>query len=624
MNHNAHPNHRGRVIPRGHALAARGRGMPVAPVVTSNAPPNSTPSNSGPNSVATMDPGALLKRRAELIARDEKRIKATIEHHLGSWNPHPLSRKEIDDIRQECSKLSLEVERLTASRPKPPEMDQQLEQILWLKRLEYRIKYFRIFPINDLPNEIISNILRFVIWSAPNPTLGIQWRLQITWVCKQWRHAAISDPTIWNAVWFRDAPPFTRSLTWVERAGSAQLDLRINDNDGRTYTDNDIKPLLVELQPKLSNIRMLILLFENWEPIFALLKWLEEAGRSGVEFNIERFELHRTGSPYIWPGMHFDPVGYGDALFTLFGGQKVPSLSYFTVNGVHLDWNKSVLENLTTLDLRRMPVTLCPSLHRFRELLRLSPRLEKLSLDGAGPSGTPNPKHGLPVIECNHLKTLVVANFTVQYIHSIISHFNAPKLLDLTFMNLFQADYGPLYEYVTSRFPTVKLLTLYTIELLPSAVNPFVRWLNSMPNLTYLRAAALPPNVLGCFLYEPENLVRHPLLKDQELASRMQIRPDPSRSPTANRRRRLPKAEDAKIVCPSLRVIECQRMEEGLLCDFGKSRQMMGVPVQKIYISPDMAKEMKHATYVECKKYFANINIIDIGAKTPEEEELMS
>ncbi|KAJ8084470.1 hypothetical protein AAF712_004371 [Marasmius tenuissimus] len=625
MSHHGQPNHRGRVFPRGHAQASRGRGTAITTAGAASQPPAPTSSTSGAaQSVATMDPGALLKRRAEQIVREEKRIKVTIEKYLGDWEPRPLSREEIDNIRAECVALASEAEKLVADRPKPPELNQSLEQTIWLKRLEYKIKYFRIFPINDLPIEIISNILRFVIWSAPNPTLGILWRLQITWVCKHWRHAAISDPTIWNAVWFRDAPPFTRSLAWVERAGSSQLDLRINDSEGRTYTDVDIKPLLVHLHPKLSNLRMLILLFENWEPILAILKWIEEAGRAGMEFNIERFELHRTGSPYIWPGMHFEPTGYGDALFTLFGGQRVPSLSYFTVNGVHLDWDKSVLENLTTLDLRRMPVTLCPSLHRFRQLLTLSPRLEKLSLDGAGPSGAPNPQHGLQPIECAHLKTLVIANFTVHYIHSIMSHFSAPNLKDLTFMNLFQGDYTPLYEYVTSRFPTVKLLTLYTIELIPSAINPFVRWLNSMPSLVYLRVAALPPSVLASFLYEPELLMRHPALKDQELASRMQIRADPAPgSPTANRRRQLPKPEDAKIICPSLRVIECQRMEESLLIDFGKARKMLGVPINKIYIPPEMAKSMSHATYTECKKFYSQINIIDIGAKTPEEEELL-
>ncbi|KAF9270629.1 hypothetical protein L218DRAFT_849046, partial [Marasmius fiardii PR-910] len=386
----------------------------------------------------------------------------------------------------------------------------------------------------------------------------------------------------------------------------------------KRYTDADVKPLLIQLQPKVSNLRMLILLFEDWEPILAILQWMHRVGRGGTPYNLERFELHRTGSPYIWPGMHFEPVGYGDATFSLFGGQNVPSLSYFTLNGVHLDWNDSVLENLTTIDLRRMPVFLCPTLPRFREILKSSPLLEKLSLDGAGPGGSPNLNHGMPPIALPHLKTLVLANFTNAYIHAILTHFTAPNLRDLTFMNLFQGDYSPLYEYVTSRFRTVKLLTLYTIELHPSAVDPFIRWLHSMPELVYLRLAALPPDVLACFLYEPEHLVRHPALNDKALAIRMGMRPDP------RRRRRPSKTPEPKLICPKLEIIECQRMDESLLIDFGKARTMIGASMTKIYVSPELAKNMGERVYAECKEVYGAIHIIDIGAKTPEEESLLN
>ncbi|KAI3622117.1 hypothetical protein WG66_015730 [Moniliophthora roreri] len=613
MSQNNRGNHRGRVIPRGNALAAgRGRGTPLQ----LPSPSPTTQVISPAPQQGTMPPQAVMQNRANQAKVEEKWMKLIIQRVLGDWQPHPLSANEINNLRRICDTITHELDRLVAFRQHPGVDHVRLEQAIWIKRYEYKTRYFRLFRVNDLPNEIISNILRFVVWSAPNPTLGILWRLHITWVCKHWREAALSDPTIWNAVWFRDPPPFTRSLAWVERAGSSFLDLRINDFEGRRYTPLDIRPLLVKLAPKLSNLRMLILLFENWEPILEILQWLERAGQKGVKLNLERFELHRTGSPYIWPGMDFVPEGYGTGTFSLFGGQAVSTLSYFTMNGVHLNWDRSVLENLSTLDIRRMPVNLCPSLPRFRELLTKSPRLTKLSLDGAGPNSPPDPHHGLPPVELRYLKTLVIANFTVNYIHSIMTHFTAPNLKDLTFMNFFQGDYTPLYEFVTGRFPTVKLLTLYTIEIPRSAIEPVVRWLYSMPLLTYLRAAAIGADVFANFLYEPKHLIRHPKL-DDSIQLNIHTNPPDARADAAD------SDETSEIVCPNLAVIECQRLDEKLLADFGRARKMMGAPVKKIYIAQEMAQNFTKKVYDECMEAFSEMHVIDIGAKTPEEEELL-
>ncbi|KAK7058455.1 hypothetical protein VNI00_002089 [Paramarasmius palmivorus] len=616
MAQNTRGTHRGRVIPRGHAPATgRGRGAPLQLPSPSPQPQSSNHSTR----YLPLSPGNAWQHRIQQAYLDDQRMKNVINAVLGNWVPHSLSTEEIAAIRQECDTIDRQLRRLVSLRGQPNVDSNKLEAGIWAKRYEYRVKYFRLFRINDLPNEILSNILRFVVWSAPNPSLGIQWRLYITWVCKHWREAALSDPTIWNAVWFRDPPPFARSLAWVERAGSSFLDLRINDFEKRRYTALELRPLLQQLTPKLSNLRMLILLFEEWEPILEILQWLERVGKSGVKFNLERFELHRTGSPYVWPGLQFHPNGYGDGTFALFGGQAVRTLSYVTMNGVHLDWDHSVLENLSTLDIRRMPVKLCPALPRFRELLSQSPRLTKLSLDGAGPNSEPQPKHDLPPVELVHLKTLVIANFTVAYIHSIMSHFIAPNLKDLTFMNFFQGDYTPLYEFVTGRFPTVRLLTLYTIEVPDIAVDSMVRWLHSMPRLTYLRAAAINPDVFATFLYEPKHLIRHPKLDDDELSERLGVRYDP---PGA-RARALESGDEPEIVCPDLAYIECQKLDQSLLADFGKARKMLGKPIKKIYIAQEMAQHLSKEIYEECVGAFGEMHVIDIGAKTPEEEQLL-
>lgn len=70
-----------------------------------------------------------------------------------------------------------------------------------------------------------------------------------------------------------------------------------------------------------------------------------------------------------------------------------------------------MLENLTTFDIRRLPSSHSPAAARFREILINCPRLQKLSMDGAGPVLEGEMEHLVPV-KLAHLRTLVIANFT--------------------------------------------------------------------------------------------------------------------------------------------------------------------------------------------------------------------
>ncbi|KAE9398464.1 hypothetical protein BT96DRAFT_920800 [Gymnopus androsaceus JB14] len=503
------------------------------------------------------------------------------------WIPHPLNAREIDALRQ--SRIE-----------DGPEHRAEVVKAY----VAYQLKYWRTFRLNDLPIEILSNILRFVVWSAPSPQIGIRWRLQLTWVSKHLRHAAVSDSTLWNAIWFRDEPPFERSLAFVDRSGVSPLDLRINDMPERAYTDEEICALLKALTPHLHHIRMLIILLHNWDPILS------------------------TRIP--WPGHNFNPTGtvfmprnHQVTLYPLFGGTLVPTLKSFTMNGVHIDWtNTPSLANLSTLDIRRIPLHLCPPLSRFREILDSSPRLTKLSLDGAGPSGRFS--SSVP-INLPQLHTLVLANFAAQFTTSIVSHFTAPHVRDLTIMNFKGDNYDPFYSFMTGRFPEIKLLTLYTTNCPPPMLPVMIKWLDSMPLLTYARMAALEYDILQAFIFDPDTMKLHPAL-GHDVRIKFQIFEnfvfDDATAPLPEvlaDENRLP-----RVVCPRLNILEVQNIMPNIFTEFVGARKMCGVPVRKTYMSKGMVTEFNDHQMSYVRAHVPELMIVDIGAKTQEEEELLN
>ncbi|KAJ3844946.1 hypothetical protein F5878DRAFT_4352 [Lentinula raphanica] len=562
------------------------------------------------------------------------------------WKPHPLTQSEIQHIRQRCAKFfgdSLRLHahvRLLKARPVNTAEERQ-RLVLEVRRCEgeamkayiaYQLIFWRTFRIHDLPMEILSNIIRFVVWSAPSPQIGIRWRLQLTWVSRYLRHAAISDPTLWNAIWFRDNPPFERSLAFVGRSGISPLDLRINDTPTRKFTDQEVCALLKALTPHLHHIRMLIILFEDWEPILSVLKWLSDYGKEGLRpLTMERFEIHRTGNPYLWPGLvwrgtKFDPVNHSVSLYSLFGGRYVPELKSFTMNGVYIDWvNTPSLENLTTLDLRRIPLELCPSLPRFRQILSSSPMLTKLSLDGAGPASNPTTVNNYPAIDLPHLHTLVLANFAAPFTKTIVSHFTAPNAKDLTIMNFKGFNYGPFYEFMIGRFPKIRLLTLYTTSC-PSDILPvMIKWLDSMPLLAYARLAAVEHDILQAFLFDPDTMKVHPCLPPSLRTSFGIVEDLTFTGLTAPSQEALDDVErKPRIVSPRLDVLEVQTIEPTVFADFVLARKLCGVPVKKTYMAPSMADDYTPAALANISKHIKTLMRVEIGAKTQEEEELLN
>lgn len=104
------------------------------------------------------------------------------------------------------------------------------------------------------------------------------------------------------------------------------------------------------------------------------------------------------------------------------------------MNGVHIDWCKSPLSNLKTLDIRRIALDVAPTLARFVEILEACPQLDKLTLDGAGAKmDTPlfDKVRAKPIV-LSALRQLIIGDFALPYSYFMLSLFSAPNLQDIS------------------------------------------------------------------------------------------------------------------------------------------------------------------------------------------------
>lgn len=547
----------------------------------------------------------------EIKPRTRSILPPAIDQVLQTFSPHVLSRAEVRDIKKDTGRRIESILALEAQIAQlGPNRDQRIEDRLVYERADLAVRYFRIFKINEMPPEILANIFRFVVWAVGSPQEGVNARLGVTHVCRYWRQVAVMDTTLWSAVWFRDQHPYTRSWTFLDRAQQTMLDIRINDTPQNPMTDDQARVFMDRLVPKLSHTRMLIMLFQDWEPILTIMKRLYQAGRSGQPISLERFELHRSSKPFLWPGASFQPVGHQRTSYPLFGGARLPNLTFFSANAVTFDWEKSVLSNLTTLDLRRIPIELSPNVDLFRRILQTSLHLEKLSLDGAGPSCQPSYRNIQGKIILGNLHTLVVANFTLQYASQIFSHIAAPNLNDLTLMN-FMGDYTQLWATLRGEFPRVRILTLYgvTCTVSPVGLRTFINFLSSMPDVAYLRMASVGLDVLQAFLYDTETYQIDPKFTTG-LTSFFRMIPlhDPHTPGTK---------QPVKVAIPRVAAVEVESLDVECLRRFVAARIVSGAPIYKIYIAGPMPNFSLEGLGTLTK--VVAVSMMQPGARTPEE-----
>lgn len=570
-------------------------------------PTNSTalsPPSSSSGQVPTQHP-TVYRSIPELMkayrCSYEQVVGVYMREALNSWKPRPLSPSETQEFLAATRRRLHRIRALEDVQDSfAPLVDPTTEDALFVARVDHRIHFAQIFRINHLPPEILTNIFRLVVWSSNEPRKGVQWRLNLTWTCRNWRRVALADSTIWTAIWFQ-TPHFERAFAWLERAGTAPVDLRIADTKENPLTLQTAAELIDRVFVKLSNIRMIIAVLVNWDPIMYLVHALGRVATLGIPMILERLELHRSGAVYVQVSDDHAYAPFRQPM-ALFGGAIVPSFRHLAFNGVHLDWERSPIVNLTTLDLRRIPLERVPSLNVFRAMLANNSTLKKLILDGAGPKWPDEPVITLKPIPMPNLKGLIMGDFSLAYGRYVFTQLHAPNIIELTLMNLMIEDYSAFFKCLTPKLPALKVLTIYNADIAAPSdeakKESLVGWLKSIPNLTYLRVSSVSAGFLNFFLYNPETL-----------------EPAPDKPQKAK-----------QIICPKLAYLEYHEMETDIISAWVLKRRLLGSPLEKVYVGAATAPNVKPEHQKSLFEAFGGVPklfVLRPGSKSPEETRLL-
>jgi hypothetical protein len=232
-------------------------------------------------------------------------------------------------------------------------------------------------------------------------------------------------------------------------------------------------------------------------------------------------------------------------------------------------------------------------------MLKGCPKLSKLALDAAGPQWLFEDvvEVSLPPVDLPCLATLVLGDFTVLYAIYVLNIFTARNLIDLTILNMVGHDYGPLIEHLTDRFPDVRVMTMYSFQLVDSIPNKrrMIKWLQSMPKIEILKVAQLKKTLLQHFL-EDANVWAD---TTDILAPKKPFIP----------------------LLPKLEILEYQSMPFDCVSHLVEGRKAIGAPLKRIYVILPWFAQMKAAE----KNWLARtaqLFQLNPGMPNPEELEL--
>ncbi|KAI0706105.1 hypothetical protein BC835DRAFT_5756 [Cytidiella melzeri] len=487
------------------------------------------------------------------------------------------------------------------------------------KSYKRKFAIWNSFPINHLPIEILQEVFRFIILSVGDTSRVTANRLLLTSVCQFWRSVALSDKILWNTVYFDDPAPWARSLTFVERAASAKLDIRIDEPRARprrrpvghgsapptpppsppSITPQQMDTLLDVILSKYAQLRILIVVVNRWDTARAVMRRFADAGEAVA---LERFELHRgqVANLNAWiPEQHNSSEAYQP--YPLCDG-LTPRLSWLCLSGMNIDWKRFSPVGLTTLDLRRIPQGVLPDGDTFRRILSSSPKLRRLSMSNAGPQLESRDVAPKPV-PLPALRELLLGDCSVEYATRCLAQFDAPNILCLTLLNMANVSHNGLFVYLTGRYPKVEILSTYTLDIHGTTENKaaIVKWLDSMPKLALIKVAQMPLPYVDCFMEDPRQYDAEPVEPDTEDSSQRHV------------------------IAPLLSGFHCTHMPKDAILQFINRRSRLGAPLKKFY-TPQMFAELglRAEGMKEIRDTGVNVKVMYHNMATDEEQQLLA
>jgi len=371
---------------------------------------------------------------------------------------------------------------------------------LAFRRAQWKLLLWRIFPINDLPFEILVNIFTLAILSHSSREVTRS-RLAVASVCKRWRRIVLDSPSMWSIIEFKGKPPFNASVLALQRSKNAPLILLIDVRDGLwqkeqietegVFTSADMTVLMSHIIPALGRVYELYILCDTWKVVLAALTSLRDVAVPALC----RFEVLRSGKAYVSFARNTIPPELLQPM-TLFR-RGAPRLNHVSLDGVHVNWETTPFKNMRNLEMRKMAVEVMPHLKVFRKMMLGSTTLRTLVLEGSGPQWVEEELDGWKPVELPCLENLTLGDFAVDYGVFMLRLFTAPKLRRLT-LCLLEEDCSGLFAKLTGMFPLLTVIFLFDIEVQNDEIAR--AFFMSMPKLRYLKTMRMEDGIFNLML----------------------------------------------------------------------------------------------------------------------------
>ncbi|KZT30807.1 hypothetical protein NEOLEDRAFT_1126435 [Neolentinus lepideus HHB14362 ss-1] len=534
---------------------------------------------------------------------------ATTREYRYKWMDQNILRYRLMMEEEPTEKYS--EDQVQAIRDRATEYKRRLDIILTVPESDYwrrqdaydgfsfarYILLWRIFPINDLPSEILTHIFRFVALSVQSSADALLIRLHLTWVCRHWRAIAIADPILWSSIHFRlkkdDTliPPsiaMQRSLAFLERASNTTLDILISaipqdwGMPMHSHKSGLIDPKVVDrvlkrIASKVSQLRTLTTNLENPVCDYALKVLYDAITEGTIPTRLRHFELRRTQTRN-----NADPPKSAHEPPLPFLGSQLPALSNLILDGISVDWAQSSFGNVTALELSS---THCRDLPLYdTELIRIlkaCPNVEDLKL-GPGRNPLQIQGHEIEPITLHKLQSFALYESSPTNSMRIASLINAPHVESLIILSMGPNDCTPLYSMLTGRYPELRSLVLEGTRHLDedSTTHVLAGWFLSMPELRFLSVKDV----------SHDNRVYDGILSNPSVGLSSNLITLGKDDPESDSRA----WEAHQHICPKLEILECRNIESsGHVLEFAATRKEVGVPLKKIYISEGFLRDLE-------------------------------
>ncbi|EPT01497.1 hypothetical protein FOMPIDRAFT_1085927, partial [Fomitopsis schrenkii] len=356
------------------------------------------------------------------------------------------------------------------------------------EKFRRKVLGWQLFLVNELPPELLVEIFRYVVLSTHVMFGEPLQKLRLTWVCKHFRELALADGLLWGRIVFNDPAPWTRSLTFLERAKETPLDLCLDDSaEGvPNFTHNQVMYLGQRFRVKAHNIRSLVVSLNDWIGPWFILKLFANVSAPLLDY----FQLDRGWEPYLWTTTAFpDPDSRAPIPFC---NNDAPNIARLTLNGISVKWCTIHTGKLRTLDIRRLAPDVCPTTAEFRALIS-APNLTKMHLHAAAPLLPPEGQPRLPPVYTAKLRELRLGDMTCDAAMNVLYSIHAPDVRIFALSKLGGMDYTPLFEMLTRRFAKVEILTLANVQVEDTvqARAHLITWVDMMMGLRVFRVEGL-------------------------------------------------------------------------------------------------------------------------------------